>query len=351
MQLSMERNEVVADATGAEATSGSITGSSDHAIEQACDSCRKRKLKCSKELPSCSKCIQHRWCCSYSPRAVRSPLTRAHLTQVENKVRELEGMVRFLLPEEYDIDDLLRNRNYKTKLWPIRNNVKDTRTLDTDRNLASSINTQSTEVAQAEETSDGINNLKYNDYNENYRSRSQSEISDRKEDIDNLNNNQNHQKYNPIETPCLSPNLGPMTSQFNAITQSPSYSIISNENALQQGHSRLQSGQFDNMERIRIKQEIIDDFAMNNIPTGNNTSFKYVKPSIIKNDSSENSLTSPTSLLSLNSYGYESEQDLLFNEPTFKKQRKENTALFNTDGADYDLIFNDAIDDSTLINS
>ncbi|ODV82479.1 lactose regulatory protein, partial [Suhomyces tanzawaensis NRRL Y-17324] len=54
-------------------------------IEQACDSCRKRKLKCSKEYPRCSKCIHHSWCCYYSPRTVRSPLTRAHLTQVENK--------------------------------------------------------------------------------------------------------------------------------------------------------------------------------------------------------------------------------------------------------------------------
>ncbi|ODV66066.1 hypothetical protein HYPBUDRAFT_111867, partial [Hyphopichia burtonii NRRL Y-1933] len=55
------------------------------AIEQACDSCRKRKLRCSKELPRCTKCIQHNWNCSYSPRTVRSPLTRAHLTEVENK--------------------------------------------------------------------------------------------------------------------------------------------------------------------------------------------------------------------------------------------------------------------------
>ncbi|ODQ83035.1 hypothetical protein BABINDRAFT_27391, partial [Babjeviella inositovora NRRL Y-12698] len=50
-----------------------------------CDSCRKRKLKCSKELPKCFKCIQHNWCCSYSPRVVRSPLTRAYLTSVEKK--------------------------------------------------------------------------------------------------------------------------------------------------------------------------------------------------------------------------------------------------------------------------
>ncbi|EGW32695.1 fungal transcriptional regulatory protein, partial [Spathaspora passalidarum NRRL Y-27907] len=62
-----------------------VTKSSNPAIEQACDSCRKRKLKCSKDFPRCTKCTQHNWNCSYSPRTVRSPLTRAHLTEVENK--------------------------------------------------------------------------------------------------------------------------------------------------------------------------------------------------------------------------------------------------------------------------
>ncbi|EGV64812.1 lactose regulatory protein, partial [Yamadazyma tenuis ATCC 10573] len=63
---------------------------SDASIEQACDSCRKRKLKCSKEYPRCSKCLTHSWDCCYSPRMVRSPLTRNHLTKVENRVQKLE---------------------------------------------------------------------------------------------------------------------------------------------------------------------------------------------------------------------------------------------------------------------
>ncbi|KAH3676289.1 hypothetical protein WICMUC_002085 [Wickerhamomyces mucosus] len=75
-------------------------------IEQACDSCRKRKLKCSKDLPKCSKCAQHGWECTYSPRVVRSPLTRVHLTKVENRVRDLEALIHELVPES-DIDRLL----------------------------------------------------------------------------------------------------------------------------------------------------------------------------------------------------------------------------------------------------
>ncbi|VEU20559.1 DEKNAAC101505 [Brettanomyces naardenensis] len=79
---------------------------STSSIEQACDSCRKRKLKCSKEYPKCSKCIAHGWDCVYSPRTVRSPLTRAYLTKVESRVRQLESLFRQLMPDR-DIDTLM----------------------------------------------------------------------------------------------------------------------------------------------------------------------------------------------------------------------------------------------------
>ncbi|KAH3680150.1 hypothetical protein WICPIJ_008363 [Wickerhamomyces pijperi] len=83
-------------------------------IEQACDSCRKRKLKCSKDLPKCSKCIQHGWSCTYSPRVVRSPLTRIHLTKVENRVRDLEALVAELVPDS-DIDKLLQRQKIASR--------------------------------------------------------------------------------------------------------------------------------------------------------------------------------------------------------------------------------------------
>lgn len=85
-------------------------------IEQACDSCRKRKLKCSKEYPRCTKCIQHNWCCSYSPRTVRLPLTRAHLTSVETRVQLLELMLSYLVPEWEQIEDHVDALNYRDLL-------------------------------------------------------------------------------------------------------------------------------------------------------------------------------------------------------------------------------------------
>ena len=85
-------------------------------IEQACDSCRKRKLKCSKEYPRCTKCIQHNWCCLYLPRTVRLPLTRAHLTSVENRVQLLELMLLYLVPEWEQIEDHVDLGNYRELL-------------------------------------------------------------------------------------------------------------------------------------------------------------------------------------------------------------------------------------------
>lgn len=77
-----------------------------HPIEQACDSCRVRKLKCSKDLPACSKCVQYNRKCHYSPKTIRSPLTRKYLTKVEDRVARLEALVAEILPNQ-DIDQLL----------------------------------------------------------------------------------------------------------------------------------------------------------------------------------------------------------------------------------------------------
>lgn len=77
-------------------------------VEQACDSCRKRKLKCSKELPRCSQCITHKWDCVYSPKTVRSPLTRSHLTDVENKLDIMQKIVQKLIPDK-SIDEIINS--------------------------------------------------------------------------------------------------------------------------------------------------------------------------------------------------------------------------------------------------
>lgn len=131
-----------------------------------------------------------------------------------------------------------------------------------------------------------------------------------------------------------------------SVNQSPSYSIFSNNDSLSGSldDKKLDTDNFDievPFDKQKIKQEIIDDFVLNNIPTDTKR-FQFVPPpAVTKNvavplmlsavlgqsaptmagttsrhahsfDSTHAaSLTSPSSLLSLNSYdnyNYENEQ-------------------------------------------
>nr|1CLD_A Chain A, CD2-LAC9 [Kluyveromyces lactis] len=58
---------------------------SSEVMHQACDACRKKKWKCSKTVPTCTNCLKYNLDCVYSPQVVRTPLTRAHLTEMENR--------------------------------------------------------------------------------------------------------------------------------------------------------------------------------------------------------------------------------------------------------------------------
>ncbi|KOG96075.1 galactose-responsive transcription factor GAL4 [Saccharomyces eubayanus] len=77
------------------------------AMEQACDICRLKKLKCSKEKPKCSKCLKNNWECCYSPKTKRSPLTRVHLTEVESRLEKLEQLFLVMFPRE-NLDHVLK---------------------------------------------------------------------------------------------------------------------------------------------------------------------------------------------------------------------------------------------------
>lgn len=74
-------------------------------LEQACDLCRIKKLKCSKEKPRCAKCVKNSWTCTYSPKVKRSPLTRAHLSQVEARLSLLQNFFSRCYPGK-DIETL-----------------------------------------------------------------------------------------------------------------------------------------------------------------------------------------------------------------------------------------------------
>ncbi|KAJ5885154.1 hypothetical protein N7495_009664 [Penicillium taxi] len=73
----------------------------------ACDECRLRKSRCSKERPICLQCRQLNKECKYSPKVTRSPLTRQHLTYVEDRLHSFETALSRLFPGA-DLDATLR---------------------------------------------------------------------------------------------------------------------------------------------------------------------------------------------------------------------------------------------------
>ncbi|KAJ5472982.1 hypothetical protein N7530_006983 [Penicillium desertorum] len=74
----------------------------------ACDECRLRKSRCSKERPICLQCRQLNKECIYSPKVSRSPLTRQHLTYVEDRLHSFETALGRLFPGG-DLDATLRS--------------------------------------------------------------------------------------------------------------------------------------------------------------------------------------------------------------------------------------------------
>ncbi|EEQ85517.2 transcriptional regulatory protein GAL4 [Blastomyces dermatitidis ER-3] len=85
---------------------GQSSGSGQGLQSIACDECRLRKSKCSKERPTCSLCKQLKKECVYSPKVVRTPLTRQNLTNAEERIRKLEAVISTLLPN-VDIEEFL----------------------------------------------------------------------------------------------------------------------------------------------------------------------------------------------------------------------------------------------------
>lgn len=255
-------------------------------IEQACDSCRKRKLKCSKEYPKCVKCIQHNWCCTYSPRTVRSPLTRAHLTEVENKLHRVTKMLRYMLPSSVDVDDLLESGKYEDTLRDFRAILQGGKS--------------------AAPLADSISHL---------------------------------------------PSINSVFSNEGSV----------NESVNDKKHDSKFYSYEPDFDKQKIKQEIIDDFMLNNIPTESKR-LQFIPPPAVsrpiqpilmkpsrtmshsnsdryhsfESDATTNavSLTSPSSLLSLNSfdnYDYEVD-DLLeaFSGGNLKRQKTQVASEYTT---------------------
>ena len=255
-----------------------------HPIEQACDSCRKRKLKCSKEYPRCTKCIQHKWCCSYSPRTIRSPLTRAHLTEVENRVVQLESILTYLLPSNIDIDDLIKN---KILLEPIKQKINS--------NCNNNNNTIDNNVSLEK----GNNNNNNNNMSININ------INDSQSPLQSYNSSVAHSPIDTITYPLRQSKSNPLDDYFS---------------------------------KNKLKQEILDEFFLNRIIDTPNDNFSFNNSSSLNSSSMNSTLTSPTSLMSLNSLDDSITDVIDLTEPLLKKLKLEAEQFTNSTTSSSSLI-------------
>ncbi|BGP04040.1 hypothetical protein NBRC10513v2_007780 [Rhodotorula toruloides] len=58
----------------------------------ACEQCKRRKLKCSRTVPTCTFCAEHSHDCIYS-KIIRTPLTRKNLDAAEKRIANLEALL------------------------------------------------------------------------------------------------------------------------------------------------------------------------------------------------------------------------------------------------------------------
>ncbi|KAE8361145.1 hypothetical protein BDV27DRAFT_133485 [Aspergillus caelatus] len=64
----------------------------------ACNECRVRKQKCSKDRPSCTDCSTFGRPCTYPSKQVRSPLQRWYVSYLESRLMDFESAFKFLFP-------------------------------------------------------------------------------------------------------------------------------------------------------------------------------------------------------------------------------------------------------------
>lgn len=251
----------------------------DPIIEQACDSCRKRKLKCSKQLPKCVKCSQHKWNCTYSPRTIRSPLTRNYLTKIEKRNESLESILKFLLGENINIDSLMGN--YQESLLKHKDLLKDIAIEERFQNIVNGSDKGNSHCKSEDEI------VKTESSSENSKSTVESNSINLSEprDIGTMKSSnsinsmyQSTSEYNSLDsTPNQSPRLIPndkkfemneildysnMKDEFNSLSQSPTYSIFSNEstslNLINSNNSDEIFNEYLNLNYKKIKLE--DDY-------------------------------------------------------------------------------------------
>lgn len=74
--------------------------SNPNTAKHVCNECKRRKLRCNRALPACFQCSRHRRNCLYEKER-RSPLTRRHLTEVEEELARVKAKLQQLSPKAF----------------------------------------------------------------------------------------------------------------------------------------------------------------------------------------------------------------------------------------------------------
>ncbi|CAH6722036.1 hypothetical protein CLIB1444_08S00408 [[Candida] jaroonii] len=83
---------------------GSEIFNEEESNKYSCNECRRRRVKCSRHIPTCNTCSKYKRHCLYE-RHMKTPLTRKHLTEVEEELALLKSVLCKVSPD-LDIDDL-----------------------------------------------------------------------------------------------------------------------------------------------------------------------------------------------------------------------------------------------------
>lgn len=121
----------------------------DRDREQACNECRRRKARCDKTLPECGPCRRNRRHCLYE-RHSKTPLTRKHLTEVEEGLRRT--LAQLARAEERAAQAETRLRQFDTSHSNDRNNSDvpvDVSPIPTVPDIGTTISLEETNVADA----------------------------------------------------------------------------------------------------------------------------------------------------------------------------------------------------------
>ncbi|KAI9228080.1 MAG: hypothetical protein DHS80DRAFT_16133, partial [Piptocephalis tieghemiana] len=88
------------DSTDPPASSSSSSSSSDQPppqkrkrLAQACEPCRRKKVKCNGQHPTCSRCAALNLECNYVPRTGKRKPRQGYIETLEQRLRDMERLL------------------------------------------------------------------------------------------------------------------------------------------------------------------------------------------------------------------------------------------------------------------